>query len=79
MGLVETPSVEKRINVLREEINQHNHLYYVLDSPSVSDAEYDLLMRELIDLETNYPNLIVSHSPTQRVGATCQSLPVSHP
>ena len=50
MGLVETPSVEKRINVLREEINQHNHLYYVLDSPSVSDDEYDLLMRELIDL-----------------------------
>ena len=74
MGLVETPSVEKRINVLREEINQHNHLYYVLDSPSVSDDEYDLLMRELIDLETNYPNLIVSHSPTQRVGAQ----PASH-
>ena len=69
-----TPSIEKRINVLREEINQHNYLYYVLDSPSVSDAEYDLLMRELTDLETNYPNLIVSHSPTQRVGAQ----PASH-
>ena len=74
MVLVATPSIEKRINVLREAINQHNYLYYVLDSPSVSDAEYDLLMRELTDLETNYPNLIVSHSPTQRVGAQ----PASH-
>ena len=74
MVLVETPSVEKRINVLREEINRHNYLYYVLDSPSVSDDEYNLLMRELIDIETNYPDLIVSHSPTQRVGAQ----PASH-
>ena len=71
---METPSVDKRINVLREEINRHNYLYYVLDSPSVSDDEYNLLMRELIDIETNYPDLIVSHSPTQRVGAQ----PASH-
>ena len=74
MVFVETPSVEKRINILREEINRHNYLYYVLDNPSVSDNEYDLLMRELRDLEASHPVFTTPYSPTQRVGGE----PASH-
>lgn len=59
-----------RIKKLRAEINQHNYRYYVLDEPSVPDAEYDRLMRELEKLETEYPSLITPDSPTQRVGTT---------
>jgi len=58
-----------RVNKLREEINYHNYLYYVLDSPEISDAEYDRLMRELAGLEKSFPDLITTDSPTQRVGA----------
>lgn len=61
--------IEERIRKLREEINYHNYRYYVLDSPIVSDAEYDRLMRELLDLENSYPHLITPDSPSQRVGA----------
>jgi DNA ligase (NAD+) len=60
----------KRANDLRKTISQHNHRYYVLDDPDVPDSEYDRLLRELIDIETEYPDLITSDSPTQRVGAT---------
>jgi len=60
---------KKRIEELREQINHHNYRYYVLDSPEISDAEYDALMRELAKLETAYPELVTSNSPTQRVGA----------
>lgn len=60
----------KRAHVLRETVNQHNHQYYVLDDPSIPDAEYDRLLRELIDIETKFPELIISSSPSQRVGAT---------
>jgi len=60
---------ERRIEKLREEINYHNYLYYVLDSPEISDAEYDRLMQELVELEKAYPELITPDSPTQRVGA----------
>ncbi len=60
---------EERINFLREEINAHNHRYYVLDDPSVPDAQYDRLMNELRALEKNNPALITPDSPTQRVGA----------
>jgi DNA ligase (NAD+) len=60
----------KRIEVLREIINQHNFQYYVMDDPSVPDSEYDRLLHELIDIETEFPELITSSSPTQRVGAT---------
>lgn len=60
---------EKRIKELRELINYHNYLYYVLDSPEISDAEYDALMKELIDLEKAFPDLVTPDSPTQRVGA----------
>lgn len=61
--------VEKRIRELRESINYHNCLYYVLNQPEITDHEYDQLMRELIGLEEKYPQFITSDSPTQRVGA----------
>lgn len=60
---------QKRIENLREEINRHNYLYYVLDAPEISDANYDRLMRELEELEKKY-DLVTPDSPTQRVGAT---------
>ncbi|MFQ6057462.1 MAG: NAD-dependent DNA ligase LigA [Anaerolineae bacterium] len=60
--------IVKRIAKLREEINYHNYRYYVLDSPVISDAEYDALMRELQELEAAHPELITPDSPTQRVG-----------
>ncbi|PWA10333.1 DNA ligase [Pueribacillus theae] len=59
---------EKQIQTLREMLNQYNYEYYVLDQPSVPDAEYDRLMRELIELEQRYPELLTPNSPTQRVG-----------
>ncbi len=54
---------------LREQINYHNFRYYVLDSPELSDSEYDRLMQELKKLEEQYPELVTADSPTQRVGA----------
>ncbi len=60
---------QTKIQALREKINYHNYRYYVLDDPEISDAEYDRLMRELIDLEAKYPELVTPDSPTQRVGA----------
>ena len=62
-------SVSQRALELRAEIEKHNHQYYVLDVPLISDAEYDRLFRELQDLETAYPELAAVDSPTQRVGA----------
>ena len=59
---------EKRIQVLRDEIDQHNYQYYALDDPIVTDAEYDRLMRELLELEDMHPELVTAESPTQRVG-----------
>ena len=53
---------------LRTVLDQHAHSYYVLDDPQISDAEYDRLFRELVDLETEYPGLQTPDSPTQRVG-----------
>lgn len=61
--------VKRRIEELRELINYHNYRYYVLDSPEISDVEYDELMRELKRLEAEHPELITPDSPTQRVGA----------
>lgn len=61
--------VEKQIKKLREKINTHNYRYYVLDAPTIPDAEYDRLFRELEKLEQAYPELITSESPTQRIGA----------
>ena len=59
----------RRADKLRRAIEHHNHRYYILDDPEVSDAEYDRLMRELTDLEARYPQLVTADSPTQRVGA----------
>jgi len=61
--------VEERIKQLRSVINYHNYRYYVLDSPEISDAEYDELMRELKQMEEQYPQFLTPDSPTQRVGA----------
>jgi len=58
----------KKIEELREKIRSHNYRYYVLDNPTVSDAEYDQLMKELEEWERKYPQYINSSSPTQRVG-----------
>ncbi len=63
------PNIEARVEQLRELINYHNYKYYVLDSPEVSDAEFDQLFRELKALEEANPELISPDSPTQRVGA----------
>jgi len=57
-----------RITALRQEIERHNHAYYVLDQPTIPDAEYDRLFRELQALEAEHPELATSDSPTQRVG-----------
>src|SRR5258708_1515468 len=60
--------LEKKIEALREKIRHHEHLYYVLDQPEISDAEFDALMRQLQQLEAEHPTLITPDSPTQRVG-----------
>jgi len=60
--------VEKKIEALREKIRHHEHLYYVLDHPEISDADFDKLMQQLKDLETENPSLVTQDSPTQRVG-----------
>lgn len=60
---------KREIERLREEINFHNYRYYALDSPVVTDAEYDRLMRALEELEGKFPQFVTTDSPTQRVGA----------
>ena len=62
--------IQQEINTLREEIRRHNIAYYDNDAPTISDFEYDALMRRLIELETAHPELITPDSPTQRVGGT---------
>ncbi|MEN1727815.1 MAG: NAD-dependent DNA ligase LigA [Pseudomonadota bacterium] len=64
-----TEAVVKQIAQLRDQINEHNHRYYVLDDPLISDAEYDRLLRQLQAIEAEHPELITLDSPTQRVGA----------
>lgn len=70
----------ERVRELRAEIERHNHAYYVLDAPTVPDAEYDRLFRELQDLEQHYPELLTPDSPTRRVGGQvlAQFEPVRH-
>ena len=68
-----------RIAQLRDEIEQHNHRYYVLDDPSIPDAEFDKLFRELQALEAQHPELLTADSPTQRVGGKpLKSFAASH-
>jgi DNA ligase (NAD+) len=57
-----------RADVLRGELERHNHAYYVLDTPTIPDGEYDKLFRELQAFEAAYPELLTPDSPTQRVG-----------
>jgi len=59
----------ERVRALREQIQYHNHRYYILDNPEISDAEYDRLFDELLRLEQENPELVTPDSPTQRVGA----------
>ena len=66
---MDSAQAKQRIAELRKQINYHNYRYYVLDSPEVSDAEYDKLMKELNQLEEEHPQLVTPDSPTQRVGA----------
>ena len=63
-------AVEDRVKALRDSLEHHNALYYLLDRPEITDAEYDALFRELVELEQRYPELATSDSPTQRVGTT---------
>lgn len=63
----------QRISELRNELDAHNYRYYVLDEPSVPDAEYDRLFRELQALEADHPELVTPESPTQRVGGEALS------
>src|SRR6202521_5234800 len=60
--------IEKKIEALRDKIRHHEHLYFVLDDPEISDAEFDHLMNQLKKLEAEHPTLITPDSPTQRVG-----------
>lgn len=66
--MTDAQTAVERIAQLRSEIDEHNYRYYVLDEPSVPDAEYDRLFRELKALEAEHPELVTPESPTQRVG-----------
>ena len=59
----------QQAKALREELNRHNHLYFVLNQPEISDAQYDTLMQELRQIEAAHPELVAPDSPTQRVGS----------
>jgi len=63
-----TKDVTKKLEALREKVRHHEYRYYALDDPEISDAEFDRLMQQLIDLEAAHPELITPDSPTQRVG-----------
>lgn len=65
--------IRKEIEELRAELRKHNELYYVQDAPSISDYEYDMLMRRLKELEREHPELITPDSPTQKVGGAAVS------
>jgi DNA ligase (NAD+) len=68
MGVMKLADPAQRVRELRELILYHNHRYYVLDAPEITDAEYDALMRELIALEEAHPELADPNSPSRRVG-----------
>jgi DNA ligase (NAD+) len=63
----------ERIAALRKAIAHHNRRYHELDAPEITDADFDALMRELRELETQHPDLITPDSPTQRVGSAASS------
>ncbi len=70
---MERNDAKKRIEVLSKELMEHNHRYYILNEPSVSDYTYDEMMRELRSLEAEYPEFLKPDSPSQRVGGTFSS------
>jgi DNA ligase (NAD+) len=61
-------TAEEQVQALREEIRHHEHLYYVMDAPEITDAQYDALMNRLKKLEEEHTELVTPDSPTQRVG-----------
>lgn len=65
--------IKERIESIKKTLNQYNHEYYVMDTPTVSDATYDQLMRELMELEETYPEYLTDDSPSQRVGGEVSS------
>ena len=65
---------KERIKELRDTLNAHSYRYYVLDEPSISDYEYDMLQRELKAIEEKYPDLVSPDSPTVRVGGSAENL-----
>jgi DNA ligase (NAD+) len=67
-GNAKLEKARRRAEKLRTELRRHEHLYYVMDAPEISDAEYDALMNELKRIEAEHPELLTSDSPTQRVG-----------
>jgi len=69
MSAATNPEIVKKIQDLRKRLHHHNHRYYVLDDPEISDSEYDRLMQELIGLEKTFPSLASPDSPSARVGA----------
>lgn len=69
MAMTDFTDAAARATKLRKQIDQHNYRYYVLDEPAIPDAEYDRLFNELRSLEEQYPDLVTSDSPTQRVGS----------
>ncbi len=69
MSNAASKTAEQRVAELRKQLDYHNHRYYVLDDPEVSDADYDALLNELRELEAEHPDLLTPDSPTQRVGA----------
>lgn len=77
---IDEHDAKNRINELKEQIKAHNEAYYVLDNPSISDAEFDALFRELKALETEFPQYLTNDSPTQKVGADVSEKfsPVKH-
>ena len=83
MSQIDRTKIEVKLENLRETIRRHDHLYYVINRPEVSDSEYDRLFRELQDLEADHPDLLIPNSPTQRVGAPpldqFQKVPHEHP
>ena len=73
MAVSISPSILERVQFLHAALHHHNYRYHVMDDPEITDAEYDLLFRELKALEIEYPSLITPQSPTQRVGGAVMS------
>ena len=67
--LMDAGEAKKKARELREKIRHHNYRYYTLEDPEISDREYDLLLKELMDMEKEFPFLTTEDSPTRRVGA----------